>query len=86
MQPPAARYSIKSEDTHMNLTFERKLPIPMEIKEQYPLTETAKAAKEKQDNRRHRTSAPANKFDFILKPFLSDFQKRFCCCVLPADK
>jgi 3-deoxy-7-phosphoheptulonate synthase len=33
----------------MNLTFERKLPIPMEIKEQYPLTETAKAAKEKQD-------------------------------------
>ena len=33
----------------MNLTFERKLPIPMEIKEQYPLTDAAREAKAKQD-------------------------------------
>ncbi len=33
----------------MNMVFERKLPIPMEIKKEYPVSEVAKAAKEATD-------------------------------------
>ena len=33
----------------MNMNFKRKLPIPMEIKEQYPLTAELEALKIKRD-------------------------------------
>lgn len=57
----------------MNMEFVRKLPIPKEIKEQYPLSEEAKKIKEKRDNElKDIFSGKSDRFVLIIGPCSAD--------------
>ncbi|MBR4762367.1 MAG: 3-deoxy-7-phosphoheptulonate synthase, partial [Clostridia bacterium] len=57
----------------MNMEFLRKLPIPKDIKEQYPLTNEFKAVKEKRDKEIADVfSGKSDKFVMIIGPCSAD--------------
>ena len=57
----------------MNMTFHRKLPIPKEIKEQYPLTEKMAQTKEERDKEiRKIFTGESDKFLLIIGPCSAD--------------
>ncbi|MBP5245740.1 MAG: 3-deoxy-7-phosphoheptulonate synthase [Clostridia bacterium] len=57
----------------MNLKFYRKLPIPLEIKEQYPVTEKMAKEKKKRDKEIHDVFfGESNKFILIIGPCSAD--------------
>jgi len=57
----------------MNMTFHRKLPIPKEIKEQYPLTEKMAEVKKKRDKEIRKVfTGESDKFLLIIGPCSAD--------------
>jgi len=57
----------------MNLDFKRKLPVPMEIKEMYPVSETGKKVKEENDKQlREIFEGKSDKFLLIIGPCSAD--------------
>ena len=59
----------------MNCEFKRKLPIPMEVKEKYPLTEEMKLVKEKRDAEIKKVlSGESDKFLLIVGPCSADYE------------
>lgn len=59
----------------MNCEFKRKLPIPMEVKEKYPLTEEMKLVKEKRDTEIKKVlSGESDKFLLIVGPCSADYE------------
>ena len=57
----------------MNLVFKRKLPIPQEIKEMYPISEEGRLAKEKNDEEiRAVFEGKSDKFILIIGPCSAD--------------
>ena len=57
----------------MNLVFKRKLPIPQEIKEMYPISEEGRLAKEKNDAEiRAVFEGKSDKFILIIGPCSAD--------------
>ena len=63
----------------MNMDFKRKLPIPMEIKQQYPLTPELKAIKDKRDEEiKDVITGKSNKFLVIIGPCSADNEDSVC--------
>ena len=59
----------------MNCEFKRKLPIPMEVKEKYPLTEEMKLVKEERDAEIKKVlSGESDKFLLIVGPCSADYE------------
>ncbi len=59
----------------MNCEFKRKLPIPMEVKEMYPITMEMQAAKEKRDIEIKKVlSGESDKFLLIIGPCSADYE------------
>ena len=59
----------------MNCEFKRKLPIPMEVKEKYPLTEEMKLVKEERDAEIKKVlSGESDKFLLIVGPCYADYE------------
>ncbi len=59
----------------MNCEFKRKLPIPMEIKEMYPITAEMQATKEKRDIEIKKVlSGESDKFLLIIGPCSADYE------------
>ena len=57
----------------MNCEFKRKLPLPVEIKEMYPLTETMKKIKEERDNEISKVfKGESDKFLLVIGPCSAD--------------
>ncbi len=63
----------------MNLDFKRKLPIPMEIKKQYPLSDKMKALKVTRDEEIRRVfTSESDKFLVIIGPCSADNEDALC--------
>lgn len=59
----------------MNCEFKRKLPIPMEVKEKYPLTAEMKLVKEERDEEIKKVlSGESDKFLLIIGPCSADYE------------
>ena len=60
----------------MNMNFKRKLPIPMEIKEQYPITEKMMAVKAARDAELKKIfTGESNRFLLVIGPCSADFKE-----------
>ena len=66
---------LPKETPAMSMEFHRKLPIPKEIKEAYPLSATAKAQKELRDNQIADVfTGKSDKFLLIIGPCSADYE------------
>ncbi len=60
-------------DNMINTEFKRKLPVPKEIKEQYPLSEKAQKIKEQRDKELEKIfKGESNKFVLVIGPCSAD--------------
>ncbi|MBQ6824039.1 MAG: 3-deoxy-7-phosphoheptulonate synthase [Clostridia bacterium] len=60
----------------MNMNFKRKLPIPMEIKEQYPVTEAMKKVKDERDAELRKIfTGESDRFVLVIGPCSADFKE-----------
>ena len=63
----------------MSIHFEKKLPVPAEIKRQYPLSPHVKAVKEERDKKSAKSSPrESNRFLVIIGPCSADNEDSVC--------